>query len=88
MSRIFVFDHPFILSGSDGIEVFPKTPITNRANLTASIFTEQDITTSGSVQFNESNFSGSINVANGKWTIQKVGDAVTITPSGSIFFKS
>ena len=83
MSRIFVFDHPIILSGSDGIEVFPKTPITNRANLTASIFTEQDITTSGSVQFNESNFSGSINVANGKWTIQKVGEAVSITPSGS-----
>ena len=83
MSRIFVLDHPIFFSGSDGITVHPTTAINNRANITASITTDQDISTSGSVIFNESNFSGSINVANGKWIIQKAGDAVTITPSGS-----
>ena len=85
MPNIFVFDHPMYFSGSSGVLTSPnaKEPILNSANITASVFTEQDITTSGSVIFNESNFSGSINVANGKWLIQKVGDAVTITPSGS-----
>ena len=83
MSRIFVLDHPIFFSGSDGIVVHPTTAINNSANITASIVTEQDISTTGSVTFNESNFSGSINVANGKWIIQKAGDAVTITPSGS-----
>ena len=83
MSRIFVLDHPIFFSGSDGITVHPTTAINNRANITASITADQDISTSGSVTFNESNFSGSINVANDKWIIQKVGDAVTITPSGS-----
>ena len=83
MSRIFVFDHPIFFSGSDGIVTYPDTAITNRADTTASISTIQDITTSGSVTFGSTNFSGSIDVADGKWLIQKVGDAVTITPSGS-----
>tara|TARA_B100001113_G_scaffold352764_1_gene355041 strand:- start:24 stop:941 length:918 start_codon:yes stop_codon:yes gene_type:complete len=83
MSRIFVFNHPIFLSGSHGMSSSPTTAITNRANITASIFTDQDISTTGTPIFYESNFSGSIDVADGKWTIQKVGDSVTITPSGS-----
>ena len=83
MSRIFVFDHPIFFSGSDGVVISPDGAITNRADITASINTVQDITTSGSVTFGSANFSGSIDVADGKWTIQKVGDSVTITPSGS-----
>lgn len=83
MSRIFVFDHPIFLSGSYGVSAHPKTAITNRANISASVFTDQDISTTGNPTFNETNFSGSIDVADGKWLIQKVGDAVTITPSGS-----
>ena len=85
MANIFVFNHPMILSGSGGLSTNPDSTqaITNAANITASVFTDQDISTTGNPIFNESNFSGSIDVADGKWLIQKVGDAVTITPSGS-----
>ena len=63
--------NPLILSGSNGINVFP-TLIDNRADVTASIFTEQDITTTGSVTFNTTDINGTVNVANNKWIIDPI----------------
>ena len=77
--------NPLILSGSNGINVFPRL-IDNRADVTASVSTYQDITPTGSVTFTDSSFtSGSgVNVSNSKWVIEKNGDSTRFVLSGSL----
>jgi hypothetical protein len=75
--------NPLILSGSNGINVFP-TLIDNRADVTASIFTEQDITTTGSVTFNTTDINGTVNVANNKWIIDPLYPGVRLRVSASL----
>ena len=69
------FSHPLILSGSDGVSSFPKH-ITNVANVTASVFADQNITTTGSVRFNDTQITGSINVGTNKFLLQPSGSNV------------
>ena len=75
--------HPLILSGSDGVSAFPKF-IDNRANVTASIFADQNITITGSVRFNDTQITGSINVGNNKFLLQPSGSNVELIPSGNL----
>ena len=75
--------NPLILSGSGGISAFPKF-IDNRANVTASIFADQNITTTGSVRFNDTQITGSINVGSNKFLLQPSGSDVELIPSGNL----
>lgn len=75
--------NPLILSGSDGVSAWPKY-LDNTANVTASIFTDQNITTTGSVRFNDTQITGSINVSNNKFLLQPSGSGVELIPSGNL----
>ncbi len=77
--------NPLILSGSNGINVWPRM-LDNRANVTASISTYQDITPTGSVTFKETSLTNNsgVNVASSKWLIQKVGGVVKFIPTNSL----
>ena len=75
--------NPLILSGSGGVSAFPKF-IDNRANVTASIFTDQDITITGSVRFNDTQITGSINVGSNKFLLQPSGSNAELIPSGNL----
>ena len=75
--------HPLILSGSDGISAWPKY-LDNSANVTASVFADQNITTTGSVRFNDTQITGSINVGSNKFLLQPSGSNVELIPSGNL----
>ncbi len=77
--------NPLILSGSHGVNVFPKL-LDNRANVTASISLEQDITPTGSVTFKSIELSSNdaVDVSSGKWLIKKNSGVVRFQPTGSL----
>jgi hypothetical protein len=77
--------NPLILSGSDGINVFPDL-IDNRANVTASVFTEQDITPNGNLTLRQTSLTDNsgVNVASSTWLIQKIGSNVKFIHTGSL----
>lgn len=78
-------ENPLVLKGENGINTFPAY-IDNTANVTASISTEQNITTTGNVIFNQTTFNSndSVNVSDSKWLIKKEGSTVNFIPTGSL----
>jgi len=80
--RKFVFIHPIVFKGEQGIEAVPGIPINASSPLTASFKAVQDISLSGNLRFNQLN-STNVNVSNGKFIIQKEGSEVEFVPSGA-----
>ena len=81
--------NPLILTGKDGIEPYPKY-LHNTANITASIGTIQNISTTGNVTFANTTLTDNsgVNVSNSKWIVRKSGaeatDPVIFVPTGSL----
>lgn len=77
--------NPIIFEGIDGIDIHPKY-IHNTANITASIGTEQNISTTGDVGFSQTSLTSNtgVNVSNSKWIVEKNGDYVRFVPTGSL----
>lgn len=81
--------NPIILEGKDGIGAHPKY-IDNIADVTASISTDQNISTTGNVTFGNVSLTDNtgVNVSNSKWIIKKAGeqasDPVVFVPTGSL----
>ena len=81
--------NPLIFEGIDGIEIHPKY-IHNTANITASIGTEQSISTTADVKFSQISLTSNsgVNVSDSKWIIKKSGnqasDPVVFLPTGSL----
>ena len=80
--------NPIILEGKDGIGAHPKY-IDNIADITASISTDQNISTTGNVTFGNVSLTDNtgVNVSNSKWIIKKTGeqasDPVVFVPPAS-----